>query len=308
MKVLAPTNENLARAAETLRSGGVVVIPTETVYGLACDATNVEAVRRVFEIKGRPSSNPLIVHVSGEAQATTAAREWPEAASALVRAFWPGPLTLVVPRSENIPPEVAAGLDTVALRMPSHPVARAIIGLAGFPIAAPSANRFMQLSPTRVEHIDPELAAQADLVVDGGPCEVGIESTVVDLSSDPPELLRPGGVQREEIEGVLGLRLSMPDDGGPKRSPGMHRRHYAPRAKLILVERLESGQAGLAFGTPSGPDQVQMPTEPRTYAAKLFEALHRLDAAGPAIIYVEAPPEDPAWEAVWDRLYRASAE
>lgn len=308
MKVVPADERNLERAAAILRKGGLVIIPTETVYGVACDATNASAVRRLYEAKGRPTSNPLIVHVATIQQAKKLASRWPKGAELLARAFWPGPLTLVVKRSVEVPAETAAGLDTVALRMPNHPVAQEIIRTAGLALAAPSANRYMRLSPTRVEHLDPKLVNKVDLVLDGGSCGVGIESTVIDLSTAVPRLLRPGGLERQEIERVLGRMVAGTPPDGPARSPGMNNRHYAPRARLRLVDVLDEAQTGLTFDEPQSAKQIKMPEHPQAYAAALFDALHFLDKLKPSTIFVESPPEEPAWEAVWDRLKRASTE
>lgn len=307
MRVLAASSEAAKEAAEVLRAGGIAILPTETVYGLACDATSQCAIAKVYAAKGRPASNPLIVHVNSVEMAIKCVSVWPAEAQRLVERFWPGPLTLVLPKSDWIPLEATAGLDTVAVRMPANRWFCDVIASLGRPIAAPSANPYMGVSPTKVEHLDPELLLAVDLVLDGGMSDFGLESSVVDLSGNEPLLLRPGGLQRGDIERVLGTALGSPAADEPARSPGLHRRHYSPRATMRLVERLEPGRAGLCFRAPVGEMQIQMPQDPGAYGAELYDALHRLDRAGVATIDVESPPQTPEWEAVWDRLRRAVA-
>lgn len=306
MQILTPTPDVLDRAAAALRAGGVVVMPTETVYGLACNALDGDAVRRVFSIKGRPSSNPLIVHVADETQARQVTTAWPEAATVLAARFWPGPLTLVLPRATIVPSVTAADLDTVAVRMPAHPVALDLIRRAGVPLAAPSANRFMGLSPTRAEDVDASIVSQVAMVLDGGPCDVGLESTVVDLSGSAPMVLRPGGIPRAALEAALAGPWRTERTESVTRSPGMHPRHYAPRATIHLVRRVPTGAAGLVLSATDNSRQISMPTEPRAYGAMLYAALRRLDLLEVSEIYVESPPTGDAWEAVHDRLRRAS--
>jgi len=306
MKILKPTPEHLAEAAAALRAGEIVVMPTETVYGLAADATNAKAIKTLYEAKGRPETSPLIVHIASVDQLDAVGREIPEIVRILADRFWPGPLTLVIPKHPDLPAEVTGGLDTVAVRMPDHGVALALITMAGVPLAAPSANRFMQLSPTRVEHIDPLVAAKATFALDGGASSIGVESTVVDLTCDPPRLLRPGGVSRTQLQAALGVPLASAPPNGVQRSPGMNARHYAPKAELRLVDRLDPEQTGLVFGQAASRCQIRMPRDARAYAATLYDALHALDGSAP-ILYVERPPDEPEWETVWDRLRRASA-
>jgi L-threonylcarbamoyladenylate synthase len=305
MRIVEPTHAAILEAAEAIQQGKLVVIPTETVYGLAADATNPEAVRSIFAAKGRPSENPLIVHVADPVWLTSLTSIVPDYARALIGRYWPGPLTLVLPKQPSVPSEVTAGLDTVAVRMPSHPVALELIREAKKPIAAPSANRFMALSPTKAANVDPELADHAVMVLDGGPCEVGLESTVLDCTGPSPRLLRPGRVSRAEIESLLGM--SVDDGGGVKRAPGMYPRHYAPKTRLHLVTELGT-QAGLAFGAADSPNQRLMPSDPELYAAQLYGALYELDQLGLDSIHVEKPPETAEWEAVWDRLRKASTQ
>lgn len=307
MKLCAATEAAILKAAAALRQGKLVVMPTETVYGLAADATNPDAIRKVFEAKGRPAENPLIVHVADLGQVMGVAAHVPEAAAKLIKRFWPGPLTLVLPKHPEIPAEVTAGLDTVGVRMPAHPVALDLIRAAGLPLAAPSANRFMRLSPTKAENIDPELAEKVAMILDGGPCYIGLESTVVDCTEDVPRILRPGGVTRADIQSALGYPLGELPLGGARKSPGMYRRHYAPRTPLSVVDALEEGQAGLVVGPARSEHQISMPNDARAYASSLYDMLHRLDGMGLDAIYVQRPPSGPEWEAVHDRLKKAGA-
>jgi L-threonylcarbamoyladenylate synthase len=305
-KVLPPTEGNIRKAAAALREGLLVIMPTETVYGLAVDASNRSAVKRLFKVKGRPADNPLIVHVSSIAQAMTLACDWPQEAQTLADRFWPGPLTLVLNRAPNIPLEVVAGLPTVAIRMPSHPVAQALIDACGCPVAAPSANRFMRLSATRVEAVDPAIAKEVAYILNGGPSEVGLESTVVDVTVSPPVILRPGGVSRGEIQAALGMPLGSLPPESVRKSPGLYSRHYAPRARIELVDELGENRVGLTFGETHAGRQIKMPNDPAAYGANLYDALNRLDSGAPKTIFVEKPPCEPEWEAIWDRLRKAS--
>ena len=291
---------SVERAAELIRAGKLVAFPTETVYGLGANALDAAAVARIFEAKGRPRTSPLIVHVDSIAMARGLASRWPDAAETLTRRFWPGPLTLVVPKRPLIPDEATAGLQTVGLRMPAHPLALALIRAAGVPIAAPSANRFTQLSPTAAAHVPGELA---DYVLDGGPSRVGIESTVVSLVG-APALLRPGAIGIAEIEALIGpvAPFLAPGEGG-HASPGMHARHYRPATPLYLLAPGEKPPEGDGAWLRRGRE---MPEGAREYAAALYETLHRLDAEGPPWIAVECPPDTPEWAGVLDRLRRAA--
>lgn len=306
VSIVSASQESLRQAAQVIQDGGVVVMPTETVYGLACDAMNDSAVARVFDIKGRPSDNPLIVHVAAFETLKSLAIEIPEEARELAMRFWPGPLTMVLKKRESVPYRTTGGLDSVAVRMPNHPVALELVRLADRPIAAPSANLFSQLSPTRAQDVDPEIVARVPLVLDGGPCDVGLESTVLDLSAEEPQVLRPGGIGRADIEAVLKRPLGIVPPPSVRKSPGLYRRHYAPRAMVRLVDTLRQGEPGLTFGQ-AGPGQVHMPLDARAYAANLYSALKRLDEEGHAEIAVELPPEGIDWEAVVDRLKKASS-
>lgn len=306
MRIVPATTENIRDAAEVLRNGGLVIMPTETVYGVAASMMDRSAILKVYEAKGRPAENPLIVHIADHDQIPALVEDWGPSADVLAKRFWPGPLTIVAKKSARVLPEVTGGLDTVAIRMPSHPVARMLLQTAGVPLVAPSANRFMQLSATRADHIDPQLAEKVEMILDGGPCQVGLESTVVNCAGEPPVILRPGAVTRAQIQAAVKMPLGSLPPGGPKRSPGMYPRHYAPKAPVILVELLEPDQSGLTFDEANGDDQIRMPLDPVAYGATLYDALHNLDKDEPDAIYVELPPETPDWEAVLDRLKKAA--
>ena len=306
MSTFSPTVEAIQNAARVIREGGMVVMPTETVYGLACNALDAEAVLRVFEVKGRPAENPLIVHLARFEQLGTVAASWPPIAEKLAHQYWPGPLTLVLPKRPELPTETTGGLDTVAVRIPQHPVAREIIERAGVPVAAPSANVFMGLSPTNVRDLDPEILVEVDIVIDGGDCEVGLESTVLDLSDATPRILRPGAISRADIQARIGQPLGMTPPIGV-RAPGMYRRHYAPTTPLVLAHEVKDDEAGLVFGEPENPRQIKMPREAKAYAVLMYGALRRLDMMKVGRIVVQEPPALPEWEAVLDRLRKASA-
>ncbi len=306
MVILKPTNEALENAARVLREGGVVVIPTETVYGLACNALDPDAVRRVYEIKGRPSTSPLIVHLHSFDQVRTVAASWPKEAEALAKRFWPGPLTMVLPKKERVPEETTGGLDTVAVRVPNHPIALELIRRTGLPLAAPSANLFMGLSPTTADAVDEAILVDVTMVIDGGPCTIGLESTVLDLSEDHPRILRPGGITRADIQAALGRQLGEVPPLHLRKSPGNHPRHYAPRAKVVLVQKVADDSPGLTLAPAVNDLQIRMPLDARAYGAALYAGLRRLDVLGVEEIQVQIPPDSSDWEAVWDRLNRAS--
>lgn len=308
---------SIARGADIISTGGVVAFPTETVYGLGADAYNPEAVARVFEIKGRPRFDPLIVHVGDLETAKHIAAEFPELAVRLADRFWPGPLTLILQKRPVIPDIVTAGMLTVAVRMPSHPSALELIRRAGVPIAAPSANPFGRISPTTAEHVRKQLGKAVDLVIDGGPCTVGVESTIISLAGDKPVLLRSGGIPAEEIEEVTGPLTVPPRRGGPPEAPGRLDSHYAPRIPLYLKPGApplpKSSRAGLlTFRTPletEGFAEVEVLSKKgslREAAANLFAAMHRLDAAGLDVIIAVPLPEEGLGRAVNDRLHRAA--
>lgn len=302
----------IARAAELIRRGELVAFPTETVYGLGANALDANAVARIFEAKGRPSTSPLIVHVYGIECVGVVARSWPDRAAMLARRFWPGSLTLVLPKQAAIPPLVTAGLDTVGVRIPNHPIALALLREAGVPIAAPSANRFTQLSPTRAEHVRESFGDRVSLILDGGPANVGLESTVLSLAGPAPVLLRPGMVTRQQIEALIGP-VSLAEDPlrGPHSSPGQHRKHYSPRTPLVFVENgeLPGGRgAYLYWHTFLNASRVyRMPSDAESSAARLYDILHELDNQSWDWIAVELPPRGPGWEAIHDRLNRAAA-
>ncbi len=280
-----------------------MVVPTETVFGLAAHALDPEAVARIFAAKGRPADNPLIVHVRDVAQALSLAAEWPELAQKLADAFWPGPLTMVLPKQAHVPAITTAGLDSVALRCPRHPVLQALLADLDFPLAAPSANLSESLSPTALDDLEPRLTQRAAAVLQGEPTEFGIESTVVRVTPDGVRLLRPGAISRAEIEAVVGPLLA--NDAAEKASPGLRKRHYAPRTPIHLVDQLDASAPGLVMGSATnGPHQVAMPAEPQAYAQKLYRQLAKLDRAGCEAIFIQRPPSTPEWEAVHDRLNR----
>jgi L-threonylcarbamoyladenylate synthase len=318
----------VTRAAELLRAGELVALPTETVYGLAANALNADAVRRIFEIKGRPSHNPIIVHVASLQMARRCVSSWPSVAKKLAAEFWPGPLTLVLPRSKEIPDVVTAGGPTVGIRWPSHPLMQAVIRACGFPLAAPSANRTNQVSPTNAEHVRKDLDGQISLIVDGGQSQIGIESTVLDLASTPPRLLRPGMIQAESLLGVMGGELL----SGPAhnetvlRSPGLLVRHYAPKAKLVIWHwRNEDELAARLKKVKFAREKIHViaheiiplheklgrvsviPHDAEAFARALYAELHQCDEEGAALIVVEKPPDGEPWTAIIDRLTRASS-
>jgi len=295
---------SVTEAAALIRAGKLVGFPTETVYGLGANALDAAAVARIFAVKGRPLGSPLIVHVDSLEMARELALEWPEAAERLARKYWPGPLTLVLRKQPSIPDMVTAGLPTVGLRVPSHPLALALIRAAGVPIAAPSANLFTGLSPTTAEHVRQSLGNAVEMVLDGGPAAVGIESTVLSLAGDRPVLLRPGVIPIPEIEALIGPLGRAEIGPGAHPAPGMHPQHYRPRTPLLLRSVDDPTPAGRGAWLRIGRE---MPAEARAYAARLYEALHRLDAEGLDWIAVERPPGTPEWAGVLDRLTRAAS-
>jgi L-threonylcarbamoyladenylate synthase len=324
---LHPEAAVLRQAAEVLRAGGLVAFPTETVYGLGAHALDPAAVQRIYDAKGRPAYNPLIVHLSDTAAARGLASAWPEQAERLAAAFWPGPLTLVLPKHDSIPDSVTAGLPSVALRVPAHPVAHALLRQAGIPVAAPSANRSTGVSPTTAQHVARSLGERVDVIVDGGPCPVGIESTVLSLAGAVPTLLRPGTISVDDLRPVIG-EVALPSSAtvgtAARPSPGMLDRHYAPRATVrivpraerarVLAQAAESVDGGSRVGAllldyahdPRIAPVVRMPDDPAGYAARLYAALHEMDDAGCDPILVDQPPDAPAWAGVRDRLRRAA--
>ena len=314
------------RASHLLQSGEVVALPTETVYGLAANALDPSAVAKIFALKGRPAHNPIIVHVASLELARRCAREWSAQADRLAHAFWPGPLTLVVPRALAIPDIVTAGGPTVGIRWPSHPFIQAVIRRCAFPLAAPSANLSNRLSPTTARHVQNQLGSRLPLIVDGGPCQVGLESTVLDLSNSPPRVLRPGMIQRQALRAVTGeLAQDTAPDSALLKSPGLLPKHYSPRARLILCaweNDQELRRRAQALGLPRSKTHIiahthipsaadfaavsVIPHDPEAFARALYAELHRCDEAGAAVILVEAVPETDEWRAVSDRLNRAA--
>ncbi|RKH35549.1 threonylcarbamoyl-AMP synthase [Corallococcus praedator] len=311
----------LDRAVELLRRGGVIALPTETVYGLAANAEDELAVRRVFAIKGRPATHPLIVHIPGTEHLSQWARVIPDEATALAKAFWPGPLTLVLPRTARATDAVTGGQDTVALRVPGHPVALEVLRRLGGGIAAPSANRFGRVSPTTAEHVQQDLGGDVDLVLDGGPSTVGVESTIVDLSSGAPAILRPGGLATEEVERVLGRTVPV-RASTTVRVSGSLASHYAPRAGVVLAEPSEVAQRvemlksqGLRVGVlgpaslslPGDVQRFDVPGEPAEAARVLYARLREADEQGHDVLVACLPLASGLGIAVRDRLSRAAA-
>ena len=316
------------RAAERLRAGEVVALPTETVYGLAANALDEKAVSKIYEIKGRPAHNPVIVHVASVEMVKRCVTSWPAIADQLAAAFWPGPLTLVLPRAKEIPDNVTAGGETVGVRWPSHPFMQAVIRACGFPLAAPSANLSNQISPTNAGHVRKYLGEKLKLIVDGGQAQVGIESTVLDLTVSPPRVLRPGIIHEESLAAVVGNIQHSIFNLQPStlRSPGLLKKHYSPKAKLVLLHWRDDDDlrshvsrftlhvsrchviahthipSGAGFGSVS-----VIPHDAEAFARAIYAELHRCDEAGAELIVVEALPETPEWRAVADRLQRASA-
>jgi L-threonylcarbamoyladenylate synthase len=323
----------IEEAVKILQSGGVVAFPTETVYGLGADARNLDAVQRVFHVKGRPPTNPVIVHVADEDVAKRYAASWPHAATSLVERFWPGPLTIVLPKTDAIVPAVTAGRNTVGLRAPDHSLTLELLRRFDGPLIGPSANRSTRVSPTTAQHVHDELGNAIDLILDGGPCRVGIESTVLDLSGERPTILRPGAVSMEQVAEVIGpidLFRGSVERGTAAPSPGMHPVHYAPitptyrfeageiervaqwcagnRARVSVLLRLERPDDDEAAKRSFGSDckQMTMPADADAYARQMYAALRHADRLSPAAIWIEMPPDEPRWLAVRDRLTRAS--
>lgn len=322
------------RAAELLRAGEVVALPTETVYGLAANALDEKAVARIFQIKGRPANNPIIVHVASHEMTKRYVKSWPPRADKLARAFWPGPLTLVLPRTKKIPDIVVGGGATVGIRWPSHPFIQAVIRECDFPLAAPSANLSSRISPTNAEHVRAQLGGKIRLIVDGGQSQVGIESTVLDLSASPPRILRPGMIHAESLAAVCGevqgsgfkVQSSENKTPGALRSPGLLNKHYSPKAKLLVLNWRDDADLKSQLVTchmslatchviahtkiPSGEYFARVSVIPRdaeAFARAIYAELHRCDAAGAEGIVVEAPPGSPEWAGIADRLRRAAA-
>ena len=320
-RIVAASAASIAEAAALLRAGALVAFPTETVYGLGGDAASDEAVRRVFAAKGRPADHPVIVHVADVADVAHWVRDFPDGAKALARAFWPGPLTLVLPRAAHVSDIVTGGQDSVGLRVPSHPTARALLRAFGGGIAAPSANRFGRISPTTAQHVADDLGDAVAMILDGGACDVGIESTIVAFTGREPMLLRPGGIGEAALARVLGGDPRGPDAGAPRAS-GTLASHYAPHtpAELILPDLLRAEIAlraerdervavlarSAANGESDAAQWLVAPSDAEGYAHDLYANLRALDASGADVIAIEAVPEDREWLAVRDRLLRAT--
>ncbi|HEX9301778.1 MAG TPA: L-threonylcarbamoyladenylate synthase [Casimicrobiaceae bacterium] len=319
--IVAPTAGAITRAADRLRAGELVAFPTETVYGLGADASQALAVRKIFAAKGRPAAHPLIVHLPEASHVDRWARAFPEGARALAHAFWPGPLTLVLPRAAQASDIVTGGQDSVGLRVPSHPIARGLLAAFDGGIAAPSANRFGRISPTTAHHVADDLGAAVAMILDGGPCTVGIESTIVAFVGDDPVLLRPGGIEAQALARVLGRAPHVPDARAPRAS-GTLPSHYAPKTPATLVAadalRAEIAQlkerdedVAVLARTITRPadfsdDWLQAPADAAAYAHDLYANLRTLDAANADVILIETVPDDDAWLAVRDRLSRAA--
>jgi len=308
-------------AVEVLRRGGLVGFPTETVYGLGADARNPEALARLYKVKGRPATHPVIVHIAGKDELPQWARDIPDHARKLAAALWPGPLTLVLKRAEGVLDALTGGQDTIGLRVPAHPIAQALLQAFGSGLAAPSANRFGRLSPTEAAHVRADLGAEVDAILDGGPCEVGIESTIVDCSGEQPSILRPGRLTVAQLEAAAGVSMAVPGEAAP-RAPGTLEKHYSPRAKVRLLKRTGMIEAltthkgkriaalGLEVAVPRLPAGLLIveAAVAASYAHNLYANLRLLDAAGADLILVEMPPDTPAWAGVLDRLRRAASD
>lgn len=301
--IVPATQDALRRAAAIIRRGGLVAFPTETVYGLGANALNADAVKRIYEVKERPFASPLIVHASDTEMARSIAVEWPALADVLARQFWPGPLTIVIRKATVIPDLVTAGLPSVGVRVPSNQIAIELIRQSAVPIAAPSANRFTQISPTSAEHVQNSLGDRIDMILDGGPCQVGIESTVVGLRSGGPIILRPGMISQSELERATQTHwereVDLPRLKDVFEAPGQHPLHYAPKTPFYVLEP--------GAEPPAGRGRILgMPPEREKFAAALYAEMHTADAAGLDWIAIEAPPETPEWAGIRDRLRRAS--
>lgn len=315
-QIVVPDSDSIAQAAELIRAGEIVAFPTETVYGLGANALDAAAVQKIFLAKGRPSDNPLIVHIASRGQLRELVQSISSDAETLLEAFWPGPLTLVLPKSKAVPDEVTAGGQTVAIRWPSHPIAQQLIQEAGVPIAAPSANLSGKPSPTRAEHVAEDLTERIPLILDGGATEIGLESSVVDVTGEEPILLRAGGISKEELERSLGRPVLVHSDAGETaRSPGMKYRHYAPQAKLILFSEdvplvPETENSALitldACDSPLFKNHIHFSGSKQKMAHEIFELFRSLDKQGVQVIYVQQIDPSGLGQAIMDRLNRAA--
>lgn len=313
---------NVTKAVEILRNGGLVAFPTETVYGLGADATNVSAVRKIFHAKERPYDHPLIVHIAGIEQLGDWAQDVSSEAMKLAQVFWPGPLTMILKKQLHVLDIVTGWQDTIGLRVPRHPVARSLLHEFGSGIAAPSANKFTHISPTTAISVYEELDDEVDLILDGGDCAIGLESTIIDMTSTVPTILRPGVITPAEIEDVLGITIrSSRQDKPLVRAPGMHHLHYAPKTKVVLVETKNIANSVKKLATQELPavvvtwsdvvldadvSQVKMPNDAAAYAKRIYQTLRSLDAQNYQVMLVEHVPDGLAWDAIRDRLSKAS--
>ena len=314
---------DLEKAISILRAGGLVAFPTETVYGLGADAINPKAIERIFRAKGRPSTNPLIVHVANQTIAQRYVTQWPDAAKILTQHYWPGPLTLVLPKHPSIVDQATAGRQTVGLRAPNHPLTLNLLHQFNGPLAGPSANRSNHLSPTTAQHVRDDLGSAVDLVLDGGPCTVGIESTVLDLTTTSPTILRPGGVTRAQIEEQIGpvqIFTGSISTETSAASPGQQALHYAPKAAAFRFETARLAEVASVQPNPDRPQAVltlsrlplpmdgnrPMPSDPAEYARVLYSTLRELDRQNVQVVLIEMPPGIPEWAAIHDRLTRAT--
>jgi L-threonylcarbamoyladenylate synthase len=320
-----PEARAIEQAAAVIRRGGLVAFPTETVYGLGADAMNETAIRRIFEAKGRPADNPLILHINNREMLDLVAADPGDNAAALIDRYWPGPLTLVLNRKPAVAPSVSAGLPTVAVRMPRNPTALGLIGAARTPIAAPSANRSGRPSPTSAAHVLADLGGRIEMIIDGGPTDIGIESTVLDLTGPAPVILRPGWITEEQIARVTGAVAPAASLAELGRSPGTRYRHYSPRARVVLVEagsqarpeevckdNLKTATVGFIGHTPPAIDDARfhatiLRADPADYASKIYSALREMDERGARVVVVEGIPEAGEGAAVMDRLRRAAS-
>jgi L-threonylcarbamoyladenylate synthase len=321
-----PDAQTIAQAAAIIQQGGLVAFPTETVYGLGADAMQEQAIRRIFAAKGRPADNPLIVHIGDREMLALVATEAGDKAEALIKRYWPGPLTLVLKRRPEVAPSVSAGLPTVAVRMPNNAIALALIGAAATPIAAPSANRSGRPSPTSARHVALDLEGRIDMILDGGTTRIGIESTVLDMTGDVPVILRPGWITEEQIAAIVGAVERAASLQELQRSPGTRYRHYSPRARVVLIEHgshvsveqlckehLKTAAVGFIGHTPVAIDNTNfhamiLQAKAADYASKIYSALREMDERGASVVIVEGIGEANEGAAVMDRLRRAASE
>jgi L-threonylcarbamoyladenylate synthase len=302
--IVQPNRDSIQAASNALLAGQLVVLPTETVYGLAADIRNETAIASIFRLKGRPNDNPLIVHLHDQSQAKFVARELPDRFFQLAERFWPGPLSIVLPKHRVLSKSITAGGETVAIRIPDHPVTLGVMSSANLMLAMPSANPFMSLSPTRADLVSHEIESGVWGILDGGASKVGIESTVLDLSDQQPSILRVGIVSRQEIEDCLSEYIQT--GGDSTKSPGQYRRHYAPRTKAVLVTEFSQNAHGISFSEPKTDHIILAGHDPHEYAKNLYAALAELDTLGVEVIEILCPPETEEWAPIWDRITKAA--